>query len=189
LKDRLYTFPQNSVARRSAQFVLYHILEMLLKLIAPILSFTAEEAYLCWDNLKDKEKSIFLSTFSSSLLDAEPDSELISRWEKILVLRTKVLKEIEIKRTEGFIGSSLEAAVILKFSGSEAKFYQKYQEALKEVFIVSSVVIEDGEPGIIIEKAKGDKCMRCWNWSTTVGKDKDYSDACERCLTALKEVN
>lgn len=189
LKDRLYTFSQNSVSRRSAQFVLYHILEMLLKLIAPILSFTAEEAYLCWDNLKDKEKSIFLTSFSNSILDAEPDSELISRWGKILALRTKVLKEIEIKRTEGFIGSSLEATVILKFSGSEAKFYRKYQEALKEVFIVSSVAIEEAEPAIVIEKAEGNKCMRCWNWSRTVGKDKDYSDACSKCVATLKEGN
>jgi len=187
LKDRLYTFSPNSQERQSAQFVLYHILEGLLKLIAPILSFTSEEAYQAWDKMGDKKDSIFVSILDKSRHDHWIDNELLGRWQKIFPLRDKVLKEIEKKREGGLIGSSLEASVLIKCKGADYAFYKDYQDSLNEIFIVSSVAIEEGDFKIIVNKATGDKCLRCWNWSVSVGKNNKYPDICDKCLRALKE--
>ena len=189
LKDRLYTFSPKSKERQSAQFVLYHVLENLLKLIAPILSFTAEEAYQAWENIPNKEDSIFISCLAQNLPKDWLDDNLILRWEKVFSLRDKVLKEIELKRNEGLIGSSLEAEIILKFKDKELEFYKDYQEVLREIFIVSKLLIEEGNFQIKVSKASGDKCLRCWNWSESVGKSSDYPDACSRCIKALKEAS
>jgi len=185
LKDRLYTFSSDSKARRSAQFVLHHILTILLKVIAPILPFTAEEAYLAWDGLTGKEDSIFISGFDNNFPKEWLDDALVQRWEEILSLRGQVLKEIEKKREEGVIGSSLEAQVILRFKGKEYKFYSGYQDVLREIFIVSLVTVEEAEPGIVVSKAGGRKCTRCWNWSNDVGTNSEHPDICGRCSEAL----
>jgi isoleucyl-tRNA synthetase len=187
LKDRLYTFSQNSKSRRSAQFVLYHILDILLKALAPVLSFTAEEAYQAWKNRDTKKDSVFIGLLEEGYRPEWIDPELIGRWEKILGLRMQVLKAIEKKRESGAIGSSLEAAVFITCSPGEHKLYRAYKEALKEIFIVSSVEIKEGDFGISVEKAKGTKCARCWNWSQDVGRDDNHPDICGKCLIALKE--
>lgn len=188
LKDRLYTFHPESHQRRSAQFALYHILEELLKLIAPILSFTAEEAYLSWENLKPKKDSIFLEVLDEEEIEPYSSDELLQNWDKILALRTQVLKEIEKKREDGVIGSSLEAEVHLVLDEKKYEFFEKYREALKEVFIVSTVKIEKGEFQITVEKAKGDKCLRCWMWSSDVGRNDKHPNICNKCVQALKEA-
>ncbi|MCQ9206111.1 MAG: isoleucine--tRNA ligase [Omnitrophica bacterium] len=188
LKDRLYTFLPNSAPRRSAQFVLYHILKILLKMMAPILSFTAEEAYLSWAEGKDKKRSVFISGADDDFCQDWIDNELISRWEKILHLRSQVLKEIEKKREFGKIGSSLEVEVTLSVKGKDYKFFLGYQEALREVFIVSSVRVEEGDFEICVEKAGGLKCLRCWNRKESVGSDKQQPDICSTCIDILKEA-
>ena len=187
LKDRLYTFSPNSPERQSAQFVLYHILESLLKLIAPILSFTAEEAYQAWKGLANKKDSIFIATFDKARHNEWIDEELLKKWDKILTLRDKILKEIEKKREEGQVGSSLEAGVVIKCKGQDYSLYKDHKEAFNEIFIVSSVSIEEGDFQISVNKAPGDKCLRCWNWSTSTGKNNKYPDVCNKCLRALKE--
>ncbi|MBU2473854.1 MAG: isoleucine--tRNA ligase, partial [Candidatus Omnitrophica bacterium] len=187
LKDRLYTFSQNSPARRSGQFVLYHILDLLLKLIAPILSFTAEEAYQAWVNKPDKKDSVFSDPVDLGGLSELSDKSLEDDWQKVLLLRSQVLKEIENKREQGKIGSSLEAGVKITCSKKDLDFYSRFQDSLREVLIVSSLDLKEGEFSILIDKAGGDKCQRCWNWSDTVNKDSQYSDLCSRCLRALKE--
>jgi len=186
LKDKLYTFSPNSKERRSSQFVLYHILELLLKLIAPILSFTAEEAYSAWDNAKNRKDSIYITGFEEKRFKGWMDEKLLLRWEKILDLRGKALKEIEKKREQGLIGSSLEAEVILKFKGDEYKFYSSCRDTLEEVLIVSSVIVEKGDFAISVNKSAGQKCSRCWKISMSVGKDDEYPDACDKCLDVLK---
>ena len=187
LKDRLYTFSRCSPARKSAQFVLYQILDVLLKLVAPILSFTAEEAYLIWGRAEESGGSIFLSSFTKEYPQQWSDPEILKRWERLFSLREGVLKEIEKKREEGVIGSSLEASVLVRCQGADYTFYKKYQSIFNEVFIVSSALIEEGDFAILVEKAKGKKCMRCWNWSDSVGEDLEYSDICNKCLKTLKE--
>lgn len=188
LKDRLYTFSPNSKERRSAQFVIYNILEALLKLTAPILSFTAEEAYLSWQNLKGKKESIFISTLDEVYHKEWVDENIIKQWENILELRNNVLKEIELKRQEGAIGSSLEAEVFLKFKKEEFDFYKNRKDVLREIFIVSEVNIEEGKPEIKVERTLGQKCLRCWNYRRDIDSDKNFPGTCKRCVVALKKV-
>ncbi len=187
LKDRLYTFSQYSEERKSAQFVLYQILEVLLKLIAPILSFTAEEAYLVWDRPEENKDSIFLSSFAKEYPKEWSNQEILKNWERIFSLREQVLKEIEKKREEGIVGSSLETEVSISCKSEDYSFYKKYQDTLNEVFIVSSVTIEEGSFAIVVEKARGQKCLRCWNWSDSVGQNTEHPDICNKCSKALKE--
>jgi len=189
LKDRLYTFSPNSGERRSAQFVLYHILKILIKLIAPILSFTAEEANLAWSNLEEKSDSIFLSLLSCDYKNEWIDRSLLKKWDKILQLRSQVLKKIESKREAAVIGSSLEAGVVLCLDGADYDAYLELESVLKEIFIVSQLSIKKGSFDILISKAEGNKCLRCWNWNDTVGSDENFSDLCLRCQSSLKEVN
>jgi isoleucyl-tRNA synthetase len=188
LKDRLYTFSPNSRERRSAQFVLYYILDALLKFIAPILSFTAEEAYLSWQNYNAKEVSIFVSLLSEIAHPQWLDKELNQRWEKILNLRDCVLKEIEKERTKGIIGSSLEAEVFLEFAKSDYEFYCGYADVLREIFIVSQVWIKEGHSSIRVEKTKNTKCLRCWNHRSDVGSIRDFAGVCARCADVLNQM-
>jgi len=189
LKDRLYTFSRYSEARKSAQFVLYQVLDVLLKLIAPILSFTAEEAYLAWGRSAESGGSIFLSPFVKKYPKEWSDADILKRWERIFSLREQVLKEIERRREGGTIGSSLETEVFVKCKGKDYSFYKNYQDILSEVFIVSSVSIQEGDFSIVVEKAKGKKCLRCWNWSEGVGGNLEYPDICNKCLRALKPAS
>ncbi|MCF7874495.1 MAG: isoleucine--tRNA ligase [Candidatus Omnitrophica bacterium] len=187
LKDRLYTHAPDSQTRRSAQFVLSKILFILLKLISPILSFTAEEAYSCWE-VEGKDLSIFTSEIKDLYKQSYIDQELLDKWEKLISLRQKVLKEIEKKREEDYIGSSLQAHVVLSFNKKEAQFYRENKENLTEIFIVSEVTINEAEFNIEVKKAEGQKCIRCWNWKKDIGENKEFPQICTRCVKAIKEA-
>jgi len=206
LKDRLYTFRADSKERRSAQTVLYNILITLTKLLAPILSFTAEEiwrelrAHCSRFQVHDLQESVFLSEFpevKGELLDIELHKE----WERLIELRDEVNKALEEKRKERFIGNSLEARVILYIDEAMNNLLKRHIHFLPTLFIVSSVSVEpisdnpipDGvyrstridNLSILIERAEGRRCERCWNWSINVGKFPDYTDVCERCYGVL----
>ncbi|UCG35766.1 MAG: isoleucine--tRNA ligase [Candidatus Omnitrophota bacterium] len=186
LKDRLYTLSSNSKERRSCQYVLYYILKVLLKVIAPILSFTAEEVYETWENLKGRKDSIFLDTIDEDLSPQLFDEELMQRWERILSLRDEALKEIEKMREGGQIGSSLEAEVSLHLPKAEYKLFSNDTDTLREVFIVSDVLTKEGEFKVEVKKASGAKCIRCWNWRKDIGLNKEFPEICARCANALK---
>jgi len=197
LKDRLYTFKADSIGRRSAQWVLYNVLTSLTRMMAPIMSFTAEEM---WGHIRgQKEESIFLTEFP----DTEPDyidKGLEERWERLLKIRDEVNKALEIKRQERFLGNSLEAKVILYVSEANYKALEGYKDLLPTLFIVSTVeLLRDAVTPqeaykseeidgliILVQRADGKKCKRCWNWSVTVGKYEDYPDICERCYGVLR---
>ncbi|MCX7724160.1 MAG: isoleucine--tRNA ligase [Thermodesulfovibrio sp.] len=187
LKDRLYTFKSDSAERRAAQWVLYNIAESLIKLIAPILSFTAEEA---WQHLPFKKtKSVFLEKMPEKD-ERFLDEELHSRWEKLIQIRDEVNKALEIKRQEKFIGNSLEAKVILYVNHKLKDFLLPYHDFLPTLFIVSQVELkdldsQDIELKVMVDKAEGDKCQRCWNYSPTVGK-LEIPDLCQRCYHVIK---
>ncbi len=194
LKDRLYTASPKSLQRRSAQTAMYLILDALTRLIAPVLSFTAEEI---WLNLPgEREQSVHLAQFprfETSLLDAD----LEARYEDILAVRSDVSKALEMARTDKRIGHSLDARVIL--SAAEGKWrdlLERYRDELATLFIVSQVElaadVPDGVAGdevaglkIRVEKAQGEKCERCWNYATTVGSFVDHPTLCDRCHDAL----
>jgi isoleucyl-tRNA synthetase len=204
LKDRLYTYKTDSVERRAAQWVLSKILMSLTKLMAPTLSFMAEEI---WSFIPDRtEKSIFLTGFP----EGEPeflDVELEKKWAFLLKIREEVNKSLELKRQEKRIGNSLEAKVTLSVKDDYFVILNNYRSFLPFLFIVSSVDVikesgslesgsqqpdENREASAIdglsihIEKAEGSKCNRCWNWSITTGKYDNFPDLCERCYGVLK---
>ncbi|HCJ67590.1 MAG TPA: isoleucine--tRNA ligase [Elusimicrobia bacterium] len=193
LKDRLYTFAENSVERRAAQTVLYEILLALLPMLAPLLSFTAEEV---WGYLQPSAISHQPSTASVFLLDFPKvkkewiSEELEKNWAKILTLRDKVYQKLEQARKDGIIGGSLEAKVVISANKEEEEFLKKYGEQLPMIFIVSQVEITDKtdltELTVEIKKAEGEKCIRCWNYSTTVGEDKTHPQLCSRCIKNLQ---
>jgi isoleucyl-tRNA synthetase len=194
LKDRLYISPPRSLDRRSAQTAMYRILDALTRLVAPVLSFTAEEI---WQKLPgEREQSVHLARFprfESSLID----TALNERYQQLLAVRSDVSKALELARNDKLIGHSLDARVLLEApAGPVAELLAAYGEELATLFIVSQAELvtnletsQVGEavPGlkIRIEKAQGDKCERCWNYSITVGADDAQPGACERCLEAL----
>ncbi len=157
--------------------------------IAPILSFTAEEAYGAWSNLKDKKDSIFLTTLDEDLQPELIDKSLMERWKKILSLRDEVLKEMEKIREQGVVGSSLEVEVKLTLPKADFTLLSSVADSLREVFIVSDVVLGEGDFKIEVKKASGAKCARCWNWRKDLGTNKEFSDVCTRCAKALKGGN
>lgn len=207
LKDRLYTFKADSQERRSAQWVLYKVLLSLTKMMAPILSFTAEEIWqhiksekleVSSEKLKNKE-SVFLSDFP----EVEPafiDKGLEERWRNLLKIRDEVNKALEIKRQEKLIGNPLEAKVILYVNEANYKALEGYKEFLPTLFIVSTAeLLKEPLPSeeiyksseieglaILVQRAPGKKCERCWNWGVSVGKYEDYPDICERCYGVLR---
>jgi len=184
LKDRLYTFGAGSKARRSGQTVLYKILSVLTRLIAPITPFTAEEIW----GYFNKEGSVHLADWPEAENDLI-DAGLEASWQRLINLREEVLKALEEKRITKLIGSPLEAKVIL-ISGSEEErnFLNKYSDILRYIFIVSQVELARGDKkDIQVAKADGKKCSRCWNWSALVGENKDNPTLCERCIGVVTE--
>jgi len=184
LKDRLYTFGARSKARRSGQAVLYKILSVLTRLMAPITPFTAEEIW----GYFNKEGSVHLADWPEAEDDLI-DPELEARWQRLINLREEVLKVLEGKRISKLIGSPLEAKVSLVASSEEEyEFLNKYLNVLRYIFIVSQVELTRGEKlDIQAAKADGKKCSRCWNWSVLVGKDQSNPTLCERCAGVVTE--
>jgi isoleucyl-tRNA synthetase len=123
--------------------------------------------------------------------DSQPDAgdTLLSDWERVFTVRDEVLKSLETARTEKLIGSALEAKVLLTVDADTFAFLQNYKDELRYIFIVSQVELIGGDAlKIEIVKADGEKCERCWNYSTRVGESEKYPTACERCTEALAEI-
>jgi isoleucyl-tRNA synthetase len=185
LKDRLYISAPHSTARRAAQTVLYKIADAMARLLAPVLAFTADEI---WENLPDQTvSSVHLAEFPEA--NQTKDAELTVRWERMFAIRDDVLKSLEEARTTKTIGSSLEAKVVLTADGENYKLLRQYAHDLRFIFIVSQVELLEGDAlKIEIKRADGEKCERCWNYSTQVGSSLKYPTVCERCLAALEEI-
>ena len=168
IKDRLYTFAPRNKARRSAQTVLLRIGDSLARMLGPILVFTADEI---WENLPNRaEQSIHLAQFPTA--SEENHEELLAEWERLFAVRDDVLRALEEARVAKLIGSSLEAKVTLEASGSTLELLQRHQSDLRYLFIVSQVELREaaGEGvSINVSVADGEKCERCWNYSTHVG--------------------
>jgi isoleucyl-tRNA synthetase len=185
IKDRLYIFAPKSLARRSAQTALYEITDKLCRLLAPILAFTADEAF---ENLPNQTlASVHLAEFPK--VSGADDSQLLSDWERIFSIRDEVLKALEEARGAKVIGSSLEAKVILTVDKDTTYFLLNYFEDLRYIFIVSQVEVHEGDKfNVEIQRADGAKCERCWNYSVRVGEFEKYPTVCERCFAALSEI-
>jgi isoleucyl-tRNA synthetase len=203
LKDRLYTSPARSVARRAAQTTLYRIADALVRAVAPLMCFTAEEVWSHLPAPHEREASVHVAKFvpAEQLRAGLPEKYLqrLENWPRLIAVRNEVLKALESARQEKFIGASLDARVRLAADGDLTPLLAEYRAALPTLFIVSQVelsndamadVPESQLPGlkVRIEKATGHKCARCWNYSERVGQDARYPSVCERCSGALKQI-
>jgi isoleucyl-tRNA synthetase len=196
LKDRLYTSAPRSIARRSAQTALLHITQSLLKLMAPVLSFTAEEAWgvLTQSALKTVPaigtETIFTECYHA--LPAITDSaSLATRWSRLREIRGLVMRKLEDLRTAGDIGSSLQGEVDLTASGADLALLQSVAEQLSYIFIVSRVGVHAGaqaELMIAIAPSTHKKCERCWHWRDDIGQDAEHPHICGRCVSSLHEA-
>jgi len=199
LKDRLYVSAPRSTGRRSAQTAVWRIGEALVRLLAPILSFTCEEIWPYMPKLSERSESVHLATFPTTA-DAlggnvAPSDEQQERdWTTLRSVRDDVLKALEEARNQKLIGGGLEAQAQVTASEPVFSVLKRYEEQLRYVFIVSAVRLiqgsGNGTGGVAVEvgKADGTKCERCWNYSTHVGEDKNYPTVCERCSAVLKEI-
>lgn len=195
LKDKLYTFSPDDPLRRSAQTVLHDILMAMPRMMAPVLSFTAEEA---WNTARAEidpslEESVFLSDYPR-YPDSWADSALLKRWEKIMEVREHITKAIEEKRQTGEIGSSLEARIVLRTGSQEKKKFLDSAAGLwEQVAIVSEASIEfsdgSGDIEVLVFKAEGSKCPRCWQWRKDIGSDSKHPAVCGKCAKALSGLS
>lgn len=193
LKDRLYTFRKDAFERRSSQTVLYDILVAMTKLMAPVLSFTAEEV---WRTLSTQmpgfatAQSVHLAAFPEA--DSSwKDTQLAARWERLLECRSVAQGVLEESRREKAIGSSLEAHVRIEADAEHFTFLKLYEADLSSLFIVSSVTLAQSAGGpepirVTVTKSSAGKCERCWNYREAVGKDAVHPTLCDRCLEAIR---
>lgn len=195
LKDRLYVYKKDSVDRRSAQTALFNILSSLTRLVAPILSFTAEEIWDYMPAFEGKEESVHLSAMPV-VEEAMKDDALAGKWEKIIALKQEVSKTMEQARRDKIIGHPLDAVVKITADGDTFNFVDSVKGFLKDVFIVSEVEVAKGDGpfiesesfkqlGISVSKSTGVKCPRCWNYSKDIGAGKDHPEVCARCASQL----
>lgn len=192
LKDRLYTLAPDAPERRSAQTVLWEIFTAVTRMMAPVLSFTAEEAWLTARAEIDPalEGSVFLADFPACPV-AWADDALLARWEKIMAVRETVTKAIEEKRQAGVVGSSLEAAITLRTSKEETKkFLDSAASLWAQVCIVSEAAVEYDAAApdleVLVAKAAGEKCPRCWQWRRDIGANPAHAGVCGRCALAME---
>jgi isoleucyl-tRNA synthetase len=191
LKDRLYTAGRDSQARRSAQSALHLVTQMLLRLMAPILSFTAEEA---WEILHPRTpgapaESIFFHTWKDVLPAQAGEMELIERWQRIRAIRSAVVKRLEESRAAGEIGSSLQAQVEVLAPGGDLALLHSLGDDLKFVLITSKAIARDsaaGELEVRVVPSPFAKCERCWHWRDDVGIDAAHPAICGRCIANLE---
>lgn len=189
VKDRLYTSAPDSKLRRSAQTALYRVSYALVRLLAPILSFTCEEVWGQMTRPSGSPHSVHLSDFPApeELIDAEPVN-LEFEWDILRKLRADVLNALEAARQAKQIGSGLEAQVFLGLSEEQRASIAMYTPLLADLFIVSQVHITDEAGRIEIKAADGIKCERCWKYTTDVGSDPAFPTACARCAAAVREM-
>jgi isoleucyl-tRNA synthetase len=196
-KDRLYTFAARSAERRSAQTAMYVMADGLTRLMSPILPFTADELWQFLPGTRDE--SVHLAVFPT-VSDVAPfvDDELLDRWTTLVAVRDKVLAAIEPLRKEKRVGSSLQARVVLSGADGELALLERYARDLPMLFIVSEVELRresasDEAPGsagprVMIERARGVKCERCWRYVPAVSTDPAWAGLCDRCQEALAET-
>ncbi|WP_415882696.1 isoleucine--tRNA ligase [Neptuniibacter sp. QD34_54] len=197
IKDRQYTAATDSHARRSAQTALYHIVEALVRWIAPICSFTADEI---WATLAgERTESVHLDTWYQGLTKLPADSAFDSAyWEQVMTVKTAVNKQLETERSDGNIGGSLEAEVTLYCDDALQALLGKLEDELRFVLITSKAAVAplaDAQDAndteleglkVSVVKSAADKCPRCWHFREDVGQDSDDPELCGRCVDNVK---
>jgi isoleucyl-tRNA synthetase len=190
LKDRMYTFAPASAARRSAQTVLWQITEALVRLLAPILSFTMDEVWEYLPTVEGRPKSVHLALFPKpEEIYSESPVKLLDEWKQIFDLRDSAMIVLEEARKDKRIGKGLEADLEIRVSGQKLDLANKFASSLKEVLNVSRVtIIDDPSDRIIALPASGTKCARCWNFMPDTADYGIWQNVCGRCRSALEEM-
>jgi isoleucyl-tRNA synthetase len=212
LKDRMYTFAPTSKERRSAQTVLWQITEALVRLVAPILSFTADEVWEYLPKVEGREKSVHLARFPAPAeIFSEEPAALLEEWKELFTIRNLALQHLERVRQEKTIGKSIEAQVHVFAKGEIFALLKRHESGLKELLNVSQVSIHENirgidltpfldethitrtlqsfdELSISVRTASGAKCARCWNFMPEVSNYGIWQNVCTRCHEALKEM-
>jgi isoleucyl-tRNA synthetase len=190
LKDRLYCSGKKSIPRRSAQTALFLLLKMSLLWMAPLLPFTAEEGWEFTPDFGEKQESVHLHLFPSQD-EKWLEPAAFHEWEELGDVRDAVLKELETARENKIIGNSLEASVALKVPADKEPLLRKYERELASLFIVSQVILdpyEGGDLAVEVTNAPGEKCARCWNFSSYVGQSEDFPRYCKRCEDVVRQM-
>lgn len=188
IKDRLYTEKDDSTARRAAQTTMYYILDALVKILTPMISFTAEEIWKAMKHTKDEQVESPMLTDYPKPNEKWDNKELADKWEEIIKVKNIVAKQLELSRAEKVIGNSLDAKVTIYAEGDEYTFLKENEKLIKLVLIVSGLDIEENKRkqevalGVKVEHADGEKCERCWMY------DEHTEDGlCPRCRKVLNE--
>jgi len=191
LKDRMYTFAPTSLARRSAQTVLWQITEALVRLVAPILSFTADEVWEYLPEVEGRPASVHLALFPKPKeIYSENPATLVEEWKTLFAVRDQALVVLEAERKAQRIGKGLEAQLRIEASGASLELLKRHHDSLKEFLNVSRVeVVEGKELKIVASPASGHKCARCWNFMPDTDDYGIWQNVCGRCRSALKEMS
>ena len=194
LKDRMYTSRANSIERLSAQTVMFRILDTLVRLLAPVLSFTSDEVWQFMPG--EREESVHLAEFPRRNPEWR-DDVLAARWERIIKVRSDVSKTLELARVAKTIGHSLDAAVAIAAPPELFAFLKEYEAELNSIFIVSKATLEVELQGeywrsenleglkILVTAAPGAKCERCWYYSEELGSNAEHPTICPKCTAAV----
>ncbi len=200
LKDRLYTFAAGDPRRRSAQTAVYRIAHALVRLIAPVLVFTAEEIWKHLPRQSDDPESVHMTLFPDAAALRPPLTEAQrTHWEQLLRVRDEVLRALEQARQAKRLNASLEARILLGAEGALASLLRDYAAVLPALFIVSQVeLVAPGPPAqrsermpelyLAVQRAEGSKCERCWNYSVHVGQNNEFPTLCERCIPVVSAL-
>jgi isoleucyl-tRNA synthetase len=188
-KDRMYTYGAKSPARRSGQTAMFLMADGLARLMAPILPFTADELWRYMPG--QRSESVHLETFPNA--DALADRDLQDRWARLMAVRDDVNAALEEQRKAKVIGNSLSAKVRIAARGAIGTLLEQYRAQLPTLFIVSDVALDVGAADaqdavrVVVERAPGVKCERCWRYVPAVTTEPDRAGICDRCVEALAE--
>jgi isoleucyl-tRNA synthetase len=195
LKDRLYTTGRDSLPRKSAQTAMYHVLEAMVRWIAPILSFTAEEIHRYVPG--ERSDSIFFETWYEGLFELDDPAADRERWRLVMKVRDEVSKSIEAVRRDGKAGSSLAVEVDLWLDGALLQAIDSLGDELRFVLLTSDarvanlddapadvehIRLDEGQVALRVTPSEHEKCVRCWHYRADVGADADHPEICGRCV-------
>ncbi len=189
IKDILYCHPASSIEKKSALTVIYKLLKESVLLLAPILSFTSEEVWGYLPDFSEKEESVHLEIFPEveKQYQNQIDEE---KWENILQIKDRILKEIEETRNEKIIGDSLEAVIEITAVEKDFDLITKNISLFKEILVIAKINVKKGkEESISVLKSTGNKCPRCWNYFEDESSSNKYSELCPRCYDTVKEMD